>query len=117
MKKLLVLMGIVLLANLAGAESNPPGTNWRNPRGPVGGPGWGNHWGDNDNNPPGRWGGRGTNWENPPGRRGGPGWGRNWRDNDNNPPGRLGGRGTNWENRPGRRGGPGASPDRPWRCR
>lgn len=30
-------------------------------------------WHDNDNNPPGRAGGRGTNWENPPGRRGGPG--------------------------------------------
>jgi len=30
-------------------------------------------WLDNDNNPPGRPGGRGTNWENPPGWRGGPG--------------------------------------------
>ena len=30
-------------------------------------------WLDNDNNPPGRAGGRGTNWENPPGWRGGPG--------------------------------------------
>ncbi|MGQ0800390.1 MAG: hypothetical protein ACT4NL_09800 [Pseudomarimonas sp.] len=30
-------------------------------------------WWDNDNNPPGRRGGRGTNWENPPGWVGGPG--------------------------------------------
>ena len=39
--------------------------------------GWWNQnsrcWHDNDNNPPGRAGGRGTNWENPPGRKGGPG--------------------------------------------
>lgn len=39
--------------------------------------GWWNQgsrcWRDNDNNPPGRAGGRGTNWENPPGRKGGPG--------------------------------------------
>ena len=30
-------------------------------------------WLDNDDNPPGRAGGRGSNWENPPGWRGGPG--------------------------------------------
>lgn len=39
--------------------------------------GWWNQasrcWRDNDDNPPGRVGGRGSNWENPPGRKGGPG--------------------------------------------
>ena len=104
---------ILALAALSGAAAARP---YANPRGPVGGPGYGNHWGDNDNNPPGRAGGRGTNWENPRGPVGGPGYGSRWGDNDNNPPDRVGGRGTNWENRPGWRGGPGASPNRfSWR--
>lgn len=87
LKKLACLLAILALTGVASARhhhgrracSNPPGrvggrgTNWSNPRGPVGGPGWGRHWGDNDNNPPGMTGGKGTNWENRPGRRGGPG--------------------------------------------
>ena len=87
-KKFACLFAFVTLGGIAVARpyhpiarrgSNPPGriggigTNWNNPRGPVGGPGWGRHWCDNDNNPPGRVGGRGTNWENKPGPRGGPG--------------------------------------------
>jgi hypothetical protein len=126
MKKLIVAMTLLAMSQFSWAErrdcdNNPPGrrggqgTNWENPRGPAGGPGFGRRWGDNDNNPPGRVGGRGTNWENPRGPVGGPGFGSRWGDNDNNPPGRIGGRGTNWENRPGRRGGRGASPNR--RCR
>ena len=104
---------LLTLAALSGAATARP---CNNPRGPIGGPGYGNHWGDNDNTPPGRTGGRGTNWENPRGPAGGPGFGSRWGDNDNNPPGRIGGRGTTWENRPGRRGGPGASPNRfSWR--
>lgn len=110
------ILSFVAFVALSGAALAHP---CYNPRGPLGGPGYGNRWGDNDNNPPGRVGGRGTNWENPRGPLGGPGYGSRWGDNDNNPPGRIGGRGTNWENRPGRRGGPGASPNRiGWqRCR
>lgn len=104
-RKVICFIALVTLSGVAAAHPY-------NPRGPVGGPGYGNRWGDNDNNPPGRVGGRGTNWENPRGPVGGPGYGTRWGDNDNNPPGRVGGRGTNWENPRGRRGGPGASPNR-----
>lgn len=109
-KKVFYLFALVILSGTAVARP-------LNPRGPAGGPGYGNHWGDNDNNPPGRLGGRGTNWENPRGPVGGPGYGARWGDNDKNPPGRRGGRGTNWENPRGRRGGPGASPNRYTWCR
>ena len=77
MKKILVLISFMFMTGLAASadniprdcDNNPPGriggrgTNWENPRGPVGGPGYGRRWRDNDNNPPGRIGGRGTNWE------------------------------------------------------
>ena len=95
MKKYAAILGMLLLSAGAWADCNTGARH--NPRGPVGGPGFGFHRGDNDNNPPGRLGGRGTNWENPRGPAGGPGWGPRRGDNDNNPPGRLGGRGTNWE--------------------
>lgn len=68
-KKIVCLLAFVAISTAASAR---PHVRY-NPRGPVGGPGHGNHWGDNDNNPPGRTGGRGSNWENRPGWRGGPG--------------------------------------------
>ena len=85
-KKIVCLLAFVAISTAASAR---PHVRY-NPRGPVGGPGYGNHRG-----------GRGTNWENPRGPVGGPGYSSHWGDNDNNPPGRIGGRGSNWENRPG----------------
>ncbi|NJC35490.1 hypothetical protein GGR88_003019 [Sphingomonas jejuensis] len=110
-------------------DHNPPGrrggagTNWENPRGPIGGPGAS----------PDRIyrlnGQRYVFVVRPYGYYFNPtygyyhpvyGWWNQidscWRDSDWNPPGPANGPGTNWENPPGPVGGPGASPDRYGRC-